>query len=498
MVSAPAHGTLALSANGSFTYTPNTNFNGNDSFTYKANDGQADSNIATVAITVNAVNDAPVAANDAYSINKGIKLTVAAPGVLSNDTDVDGDHLTATVANNVSNGSLTLKSDGSFTYMPNASFVGIDSFTYKANDGKADSNVATVSITVNAVNSAPVAVDDAYSTGKGIQLTVVAPGVLSNDTDVDGDHLTATVANNVSNGSLTLKSDGSFTYMPNASFVGIDSFTYKANDGKADSNVATVSITVNAVNSAPVAVDDAYSTGKGIQLTVVAPGVLSNDTDVDGDHLTATVANNVSNGSLTLKSDGSFTYTPNASFVGIDSFTYKANDGQADSNVATVSITISGSTTATFGLDNGSATYNESSNTLDAMRFQNTAGSGILSKLELLFDDTTPSGKVRLGVYADNSGVPGSLLLDAGEATVSDGWVSISSLSLPVTQNAYYWLVFNLQSAKGVRYQSGMPTNSHYWVKYTYGSLPGQYSLSGAGKNSNEYVMRATVIIDGP
>ena len=114
---------------------------------------------------------------------------------------------------------------------------------------------------------------------------------------------------------------------------------------------------------------------------------------------------------------------------------------------------------------------------LDAMRFQNTAGTGTLTKLEILFDDTTPNGKVRLGVYADNGGVPGSLLLDAGEVTVANGWVSISGLSLPVTQNTYYWLAFNLQSANGVRYQSGQPAGSHYWGKYTYGAVPEPYSL---------------------
>ena len=104
--------------NGSFTYTPNANFNGSDNFTYKANDGKANSNIATVSITVNAVNDAPVAVNDAYSVNKDTTLTVVAPGVLGNDTDVDGDPLTAVLVSGVSNGSLTLNSDGSFSYTP--------------------------------------------------------------------------------------------------------------------------------------------------------------------------------------------------------------------------------------------------------------------------------------------------------------------------------------------------------------------------------------------
>jgi VCBS repeat-containing protein len=144
----PANGTLTLNADGSFSYTPDADFNGTDSFTYHANDGTVNSNVATVSITVNPVNDAPVAANDAYTTDEGTILTVAAPGVLGNDSDVDGDPLTAVLNTSPSNGSLTLNSNGSFSYTPAPGFFGTDSFTYRANDGQADSNLATVTITV--------------------------------------------------------------------------------------------------------------------------------------------------------------------------------------------------------------------------------------------------------------------------------------------------------------------------------------------------------------
>ena len=135
LVSTTSNGILTLNANGSFSYTPNLNFNGIDSFTYQANDGSADSNVATVTITVNAVNDAPVAASDSYSTNEDVTLTVSASGVLANDTDVDNDTLTAVLVSTTSNGSLTLNANGSFSYTPNLNFNGVDSFTYKANDG---------------------------------------------------------------------------------------------------------------------------------------------------------------------------------------------------------------------------------------------------------------------------------------------------------------------------------------------------------------------------
>ena len=340
LVAGSINGNVSLNADGSFSYTPGANFEGDDNFTYRANDGTANSNVAIVTITVNPVNDAPVAADESYSVNEDTVLNVAVRGVLENDFDVDKDSLTAVLGTSSSNGILTLNSNGSFTYSPNANFVGTDSFTYKANDGFSDSNVATVSITVNPVNNAPVAVDDAYSVNEDTTLAVDAPGVLLNDTDAEGNPLSALLETNVIYGSLSLNADGSFTYIPNANFAGADSFTYKANDGVSDSNVATVSITVNQVNDAPVAADDAYSVNEDTILSVAVPGVLLNDVDSEDNQLTAVLGTSTSYGTLNLKSDGSFTYTPNANFAGADSFTYRANDGALNSYVATVSITV--------------------------------------------------------------------------------------------------------------------------------------------------------------
>src|SRR5207249_1548430 len=115
------------------------------------------SNAATVTITINPVNDAPVAGNDTFSTNEDTALTIAAPDLLANDSDVDGDPLTAVLISGPSDGSLALSADGSFMYTPGANFNGSDSFSYKANDGKADSNVATVTITIDPVNDPPVA-----------------------------------------------------------------------------------------------------------------------------------------------------------------------------------------------------------------------------------------------------------------------------------------------------------------------------------------------------
>jgi VCBS repeat-containing protein len=130
-VNGPAHGTLALNADGSFTYTPEANFVGFDSFTYKASDGSLFSDVVTVTIKVNAVNHAPVANQDSYTVNMETRLDVAAAGILANDTDRDNNALTATLVSGVAHGTLSLSADGSFSYTPATNFIGTDSFSGK-------------------------------------------------------------------------------------------------------------------------------------------------------------------------------------------------------------------------------------------------------------------------------------------------------------------------------------------------------------------------------
>src|SRR5207245_2116792 len=172
-------------------------------------------------------------------------------------------------------------------------------------DGTANSNVATVNITIAAVNDPPVANNDSFTTAEDTTAVVVAPGLLSNDTDAEGDPLTAILVSGPTHGTLTLNPNGSLTYTPAANYNGSDSFTYKANDGTADSNIATVTITITPVNDPPVVVNDSYSTNEDTTLTVAAPGVLANDADVDGDALTGSVVSGPSHGTLPLNTNGS-------------------------------------------------------------------------------------------------------------------------------------------------------------------------------------------------
>jgi VCBS repeat-containing protein len=342
LVNPPQHGTVTLGGDGALLYTPDANFNGVDGFSYLANDGSADSDAAAVTINVTPVNDAPASAADAYTTDEDAPLAIdAAAGVLANDSDADGDSLTATLVAGPANGTVTLNADGSFNYVPNANFNGSDSFTYTAGDGSVAGPETTVSLTVNPVNDPPAGTGDSFHTNEDVPLTIDAPhGVLANDTDPDADPLTATLVTGPANGTLTLNADGSFNYVPNANWNGSDSFVYQAGDGTLTSEATTATIDVCEVNDAPTTADDAFSLDQGTTLTVdAATGVLVNDSDIDGDTLSAAVVSGPASGTLTLNTDGSFSYVPNAGFSGADSFVYQASDGSLQTP-ATVSLTV--------------------------------------------------------------------------------------------------------------------------------------------------------------
>jgi VCBS repeat-containing protein len=200
---------------------------------------------ATATYVVSApINDAPIAANDAYSTAEDVALNVAAPGVLVNDNDADGDPITALLKSAPANGTLALNADGSFTYAPNADYTGSDSFTYVASDGSANSNTATVNITVSAVNDAPVAVDDSAATDAAVAITIA---VLANDGDPDGDTLSVVSVLQGANGSVMKNADNTVTYAPAAGFAGTDSFGYTVSDGQGGSADAIVTVVVDPV-----------------------------------------------------------------------------------------------------------------------------------------------------------------------------------------------------------------------------------------------------------
>ena len=306
-----------------------------DTFGYTIADADGATSSATATVTITGVNDAPEARNDAYSTDEDTVMVIAGPGVLGNDDDAEGDALSAILVTNPVHGSLAFGADGSFRYTPDRDFYGTDSFTYRASDGSLASDVATVSIIVNAINDAPVAQDQNLSTDEDTSMDGQAVA-----TDVNSASPTYELVSGPAHGSLVFNADGTFRYVPVLDFNGNDSFRFIASDGMLSSDAATISIKVNAVNDAPNASSDAYETDEDTVLTIAGPGVLANDSDVDGDTLTAILTHAPLHGSLTLNPDGSFSYAPDRDFNGIDSFSYRASDGKLESDVATVSIRV--------------------------------------------------------------------------------------------------------------------------------------------------------------
>jgi hypothetical protein len=305
---------------------------GKYAFTLTVTDTYGATASSTTHVTVNS---APVATNDAYSVNQGATLNVAASGVLANDTDADGDTLTASLVNGPANGTLTLIANGSFTYTPDAGYSGSDSFTYKANDGKANSNTATVTITVVAVNHAPDAEDDYAATSKNTAITIA---VLDNDDDPDDDALTITAVSAPSNGTAVLNTNGTITYTPKKNFKGTDTFTYTISDGRGGSATATVTVAVDGKNHPPHARCDSASTAKNTPVTIA---VLANDSDPDGDALSVVgITCSPKHGNATVNANGAITYTPAAGFKGKDRFRYKITDGHSNYDQAWVHITV--------------------------------------------------------------------------------------------------------------------------------------------------------------
>ena len=338
------NGRLTLAADGSFTYIPNPGFAGADRFEYTVSDGKATTDPVPVDILVD--NVPPVPVEDQYQLLHDQSFTVTADqGVLANDSDPDGDALTSTMSaltTNPQSGTLTLRSDGSFDYVPNSHFVGIDSFTYVVSDGVVTSSPTLV--TLDVTNQAPVSSDDDYSVAHGQVLNVAAAqGVLANDFDADGDDLAITVQTPVAHGTLMWQAGGGFIYTPDGAFSGQDSFTYVISDGVATSQVATV--TLNVTNDPTAAANAAYQLGHDTTLHVAAPGFLENVLNPDGDPLTIEVIN-PSNGNLTYGADGSFTYVPNAGFVGADQFDYRLSDGVSTSDYAIVHLKVQDSAPA--------------------------------------------------------------------------------------------------------------------------------------------------------
>ncbi|MFP4165455.1 MAG: Ig-like domain-containing protein, partial [Chitinispirillaceae bacterium] len=218
-------------------YTPDPDFNGSDSYTYITGDEHGDTASAAVHVTVNPVNDTPVANNDVVNVDEDGTVLI---NVLSNDTDVDKDILSIIGFTQGRNGTVT-KEGSSLRYTPDADFNGSDEFSYDISDGNGGIATGMVTVAINSINDAPVAVDDDVEVDEDGTVIV---DVTANDTDVDGDVVVISSFTHGTNGSVA-QDDGSLRYEPDAGYYGSDSFTYTVSDGNGGVSSATVYVDVN-------------------------------------------------------------------------------------------------------------------------------------------------------------------------------------------------------------------------------------------------------------
>ncbi|MET6759764.1 Ig-like domain-containing protein [Pseudoalteromonas sp. NCIMB_1079] len=405
----PQHGTLNINENGDFTYIPIANFNGEDAFSYQVANELGMTDTAVVEITILAVNDAPIALDNTYSVTNNGTLVVLSPGLLINDSDIDLDDLTVdtTPVSEPTRGQLTLFDNGGFEYQGEQNMQGQDSFQYRVVDAQGAQAIANVTIVSSNTNVAPVTKNDSYSLSEDETLVVTAAnGVLSNDTDPNNDSFSVDETFMVAptHGQLLLATDGSFSYVPDANFNGVDQFQYQAIDSLGATSTATVTLVINSEPDNPVAQNDAYQFSKNKLFEVtVQNGLLINDFNIEAGDLSVntTAINTTQNGELTLNADGSFTYQPDLGFIGVDSFTYSISNEQG--LTATALVTLSESGVNTF------PQANDDQYTLDE--------DSSASFLDVLANDTDADGDTITISNIENT---------AGEATIVAGKIQFT------------------------------------------------------------------------
>ncbi len=319
---------FTLNANGSYSYTSKPGYVGTDTFTYTASAEGATSDPVTVTITM--TNTPPLAEGEARAMHMG-EFTIGTVDV----SDPDGDPFTIALVTTTEHGALMFYSDGDYLYQPDPGYVGPDSFTFSAVDNQIDAEpvLSTVSLTVT--NTQPLVEGEAITTHMG---AAVKGTIADNIVDPEGDPFTVGLVATTQHGTLKVNGDGTYTYQPNAGYIGEDAFTFSAWDEQIDAVPVEAVVTFTITNTGPTGtVDSAVTT----HARPVVINVLHNDLDPDKDPLSVASYSYTGVGKLVLNADGTFTYTPPSGFLGKESFTYSATDGQIGAELTETTVIIS-------------------------------------------------------------------------------------------------------------------------------------------------------------
>ncbi len=330
----PQFGKVVVNTNRTVTYTPSNLFMGTDAFKYRVADVDGDYSEAMVDVVVLERPDfKPVANNDSRGCSFNQPVTV---DVLSNDTDLDDSPVVVTIKSNPLKGDVLVNPDNTVTYTPEADYVGIQTFEYTVTDADGDADDAVVTINVKAgINIVPVAVADKDTTYVNVPSTI---NVLANDSGLDDGFDSITISVKPQFGKVVVNSNRTVTYTPSNLFKGTDAFKYRVADVDGDYSEAIVDVVVlERPDFKPVANDDRRGCSFNQPLTV---DVLSNDTGLDDSPVVVTIKSNPLKGGVLVNPDNTVTYTPEADYVGIQSFEYTVTDADGDADDAVVTINV--------------------------------------------------------------------------------------------------------------------------------------------------------------
>ncbi|WP_219644547.1 Ig-like domain-containing protein [Cohnella sp. CFH 77786] len=359
-VTQSAHGLVEITEGGTgLTYTPDTNFNGPDSFTYTVSDHNGGTSTATVNVTVTGVNDGPSAGGDTATVEEDSGAN--AINVLANDSDVDGDTLTIIAVTQSAHGLVEITEGGTgLTYTPDTNYNGPDSFTYTVNDNHGGTSTSTVTLTVNSVNDTPTANDDPVTVEEDSRANAI--DVLANDSDLEGDSLSIIEVTDGAHGKAVVTGNGkSVEYTPAADYSGLDTFTYKVSDGHGGSATATVRITIDKLSYTIAPLAD-------LRLTDLNAGYLPGSQQTQTVTVSRKGTGPLKNMSVALSGTNAADFTVTQPVHGtLDSatpttaFTVKGKDGlAAGTHTATVTVSATKMTPVTFSVTQ--VVYNRPSN----------------------------------------------------------------------------------------------------------------------------------------
>ncbi|NAW94538.1 tandem-95 repeat protein [Vibrio sp. V42_P2S4T144] len=359
-------GVLEINGDGTYTFSPNENFNGEVSLDVVVVDEDGATDSTTAGITVLEVNDPPIAGATSYSVNEDEVITISSEQLLANASDVEGEVAIDSVSYSGSDGIFTDNGDGTFSFAPNANFDGDVSLDVVVVDEDGATAATNANIDVLPINDAPVSGNLAYSVDEDNSITLSQEQLLAQASDVEGDALTATNLVVDGDATVTANDDGSFTITPDANFNGDIDITFDINDGT-DAIVATADLTVNPVNDLPQPEDQAFTIGEDGVLLFTDEDLLDGATDIDGDNLSVEgVSYTGADGVLTDNGDGTYSFAPNENFNGDVNFTFDVSDG-TDTVTANIDVTVTpendppvaGSTSYTVHEDNSITISNE-------------------------------------------------------------------------------------------------------------------------------------------